>query len=207
MDAANDLVEAFLRANGYLTLSELQVQFLSERGDWETLTDVDILAIRFPGPIYMASPGDDGQDGALEIPGVPLFLEEDTIDVIVGEVKQGDARFNPSIADQRTLRTALHRLAWLYVDDDLEQVVEDLGARGVCYSNARGGGRIRTRLVAFGRADETTLNVVPMERILERFLGAFDQFDSVLRSARASSDAVATLKLIHKAGFRLSRDS
>ena len=194
MDAANDLVEAFLRANGYLTLSELQVQFLNKRGDWETLTDVDILAVRFPGPVYVASPGDQGKEGMLEIPGVPLFLEEDTIDVIIGEVKQGEARFNPSIADHRTLRTALHRLSWLYVDDDLEDVVEDLGARGVCHANARGGGQIRTRLVAFGRAEE-------------RFLGAFDAYEPVLRSARASSDAVATLKLLHKAGFRLSRDS
>ena len=207
MDVATDLVEAFLRSNGYLTLSELPIQALNKRGDWETVTDVDILAIRFPGRVFMADPHNEEQADYLEMPGVPLFLEDDTIDVIIGEVKQSEARFNPSIAKRQTLSTALHRLAWIYSEGDLDQVVEDLNEKGVCHTPARGGGTVRTRLVAFGQADEVTMNVIPIGVILERSAGTLDSHEELLRSARSSSAAASMLKLIYKSGFRLSRDS
>jgi len=207
MDVATDLVEAFLRSNGYLTLSELPIQALNKRGDWETVTDVDILALRFPGRVFMANPKSEEQAVYLEVPGIPLFLEEDTIDVIVGEVKQGEARFNPSIAKHETLHTALHRLAWIYSEGDLDQVVEDLSEKGVCYTPARGGGAVRTRLVAFGQADEVTMHIIPIGVILERAVGTLDSHEALFRSARSSSAAASMLKLLHKNGFRLSRDS
>jgi len=207
MDVATDLVEAFLRSNGYLTLSELPIQALNKRDDWETVTDVDILALRFPGRVFMADPRDEEQAAYLEVMGVPLFLEEDTIDVIVGEVKQGEARFNPAIAEHQTLHTALHRLAWIYGEGDLDQVVGDLGEKGVCYTPARGGGTVRTRLVAFGQADEVTMNIIPIAVILERSVGRFESHEELLRSAGSSSAAASMLKLMHKNGFRISRDS
>ncbi len=206
MDIATDLVEVFLRSNGYLTLSELQIQSLNKRGDWETVTDVDILALRFPGRVFLADSHDAELAAELEVPGVPLFLDDDTIDVIIGEVKQGEATFNPSLTKHQTLHTALHRLAWIYSEGDLGRVVDDLREKGVCYTPARGGGTVRTRVVAFGQAPEVTLNVIPLEIILERALGALESHDALLRSARSSSPAAAMLKLLHKTGFRFSRD-
>ena len=206
MDVATDLVEVFLRSNGYLTLSELQIQSLNKRGEWETVTDVDILALRFPGRVFMADAHDSVMASELEVPGVPLFLEDDTIDVIVGEVKQGEATFNPSLTKHETLHTALHRLSWIYSEGDLDRVIEDLREKNVCYADARGGGMVRTRLVAFGQAPEVTMNVIPLEVILESALGALESHDALLRSARSSSPAAAMLKLLHKTGFRFSRD-
>jgi hypothetical protein len=202
MDIATDLVEVFLRSNGYLTLTELQIQSPTKSGDWETVTDVDILALRFPGRVFMADAHDSKMASELEVPGVPLFLEDDTIDVIVGEVKQGEATLNPSLTKHETLHTALHRLSWIYSEGDLERVVEDLREQSVCYTPARGGGTVRTRLVAFGQASEVTMNVIPLEVILERVLGALESHDALLRSARSSSPAAAMLKLLHKTGFR-----
>jgi hypothetical protein len=206
MDVATDLVEVFLRSNGYLTLSELQIQSLNKRGDWETVTDVDILALRFPGRVFIADAHDPALAAELEVPGVPLYLEEDTVDVIVGEVKQGEAAFNPSLTRHETLHTALHRLSWIYSDGDLDRIVEDLRDRGVCYTPARGGGTVRTRIVAFGQASEVTMNVIPLQVIIERAFGALESHDALLRSARSSSPAAAMLKLLHKTGFRFSRD-
>lgn len=207
MDVATDLVEAFLRLNGYFTMSEIPIQALNHRGDWETVTDIDILALRFPGPIYLASTSDDALADYLEIPGLPLLLEEDTIDVIVGEVKQGEARFNKALSDEQVLRNALHPLAWIYTDGDLDMVVRDLGEDQVCYTQARGGGMIRTRLVAFGQADEVTVNVIPIGVILERVVGALESYEAVVRSARPSSAAGGLLKLLQRSGFTVSRDS
>ncbi len=206
MDVATDLVEVFLRSNGYLTLSELQIQSSNKRGDWETVTDVDILALRFPGRVFIADAHDPSVASELEVPGIPLYLEEDTIDVIVGEVKQGEAAFNPSLTKRETLHTALHRLSWIYSDGDLDRVVANLRDTGVCYTPARGGGTVRTRIVAFGQASEVTMNVIPLQVILESALGALESHDALLRSARSSSPAAAMLKLLHKTGFRFSRD-
>ena len=207
MDVAVDLVETFLRFNGYLTLSEWQIQILNKRGTWETLTDVDIVGLRFPGQVFLADTHDPNLAQDLEMSGVPLFLEEDTVDIIIGEVKQGEAVFNPSITRHETLHNVLHRLSWLYGEGDLEKVVGDLDVEGVCYTAARGGGRIRTRLVAFGQAPEANLNVVPIGQILEAVTNVLERYDDVLRSAKFSSPAAETLKLLQKTGFEISRDS
>lgn len=68
-------------------------------------------------------------------------------------------------------------------------------------------GRIRSCLVAFGRAPELTVNAVPIGMVLESTAALLDRFEDVLRSARFRSPSVDTLKLIHKAGFRLNRGS
>lgn len=207
MDVAVDLVETYLRFNGYLTLSEWQIQILNKRGVWETLTDVDIVGLRFPGQVFLADTHDPDLSDDLEISGVPLFLEDDTVDVIIGEVKQGEAVFNPSIIRHETLHNVLHRLAWLYGDRDFEKVINDLSVKGVCYTDARGGGTIRTRLVAFGRAPEANLNVVPIDQILQAVADVFEHHDDVLRSAKFSSQAAEMVKLLQKTGFEISRDS
>ena len=56
MDIAVNLVESYLRFNGYLTLSEFEVQARNEHGDFESVTDVDIMAIRFPGDVVVGGP-------------------------------------------------------------------------------------------------------------------------------------------------------
>lgn len=207
MDVAVDLVEVFLRFNGYLTLSEWHILGENKRGDWETLTDVDILAVRFPGQVLIADTHDPEEAGRLEVPGVVLHLEEDTVDVIIGEVKQGEAVLNPSLTTHRTLHTVLHRLQWLYEGRDLEKVVGDLQNRGVCHTPARGGGQVRTRLVAFGQALEPTINRIPIGVVLERVAHTLEEHEEILRSVLFASPSAATLKLLHKTGFRLSRDS
>lgn len=207
MDVAVDLVEVFLRFNGYLTLSEWHILGENRRGEWETLTDVDILGVRFPGQVLIADTHDPEEARKLEVPGMILHLEEDTVDVIIGEVKQGEAVFNPSLTAHRTLHTALHRLKWLYEGRDLEKVVEDLQERGVCHTPARGGGQVRTRLVAFGQTPEPTLNRIPIGLVLERVAHTLEEHEEVLRSVLFASPSAATLKLLRKTGFRLSRDS
>lgn len=208
MDVAVDLVEVFLRFNGYLTLSEWHVLAKNQRGDWEPMTDVDILGVRFPGQILIAdSRSDETPDEGLDVPGVLLRLEPDTVDVIIGEVKQGEAVFNPSLTRPHTLHTVLHRLEWLYQEGDLERVVTDLRGKGVCYTPSRGGGQVRTRLIAFGQAQEPTMNVIPLGSILERVALALEEYEDILRSVLFASPSAATLKLLHKTGFRFTRGS
>lgn len=206
MDAASGLVEVYLRINGYLTLAEWQIQGLNRHGQWDTITDVDILALRFPGSVYLADSHDPSVQSTLEVPAELLTLEEGVIDVIVGEIKEGEAVFNPAMTRHETLHTVLHRLEWLYTDDGLERVVKDLGRQGTCRSSAPGGGTVRTRLVAFGQAPVLTENTIPIGMILERTTELLAEHDEILRSARLANPVAATLKLLHKVGFGVSRE-
>jgi hypothetical protein len=206
VDAASGLVEVFLRVNGYLTLSEWQIQALNARREWETITDVDILGVRFPGDVYLADSHDPEVKSTLRVSGELLMLEPDTIDVIVGEIKEGEAVFNLAMKRHETLHTVLHRLSWLYANGDLAEVVSDLARVGTNHTTAPGDGRIRTRLVAFGQTPEVTVNMVPVSRILEQAVALLAAHDDLLRSARFSNPVAATLKLLHKTGFDLNRN-
>jgi hypothetical protein len=54
MDIAGDLVETYLRLNGYPTMGEFEIQRRGENGLYETVTDVDIVGFRLPGDMDAA---------------------------------------------------------------------------------------------------------------------------------------------------------
>ena len=50
MDTAVGLVQAYLQINGYFTVTEYPVvEAMRRQGGYRTSTDLDVLAIRFPG--------------------------------------------------------------------------------------------------------------------------------------------------------------
>ena len=206
MDVAVNLVESYLRLNGYLTLSEFEIQKKNRNGIYETLTDVDIVALRFPGDIYAADAHTDEDCRLLLIQDDELRLEADTIDLIIGEVKQGEAVFNDSLTRHEVLHSVLQRVAWIYADG-LDEVIERLQESGVAHSTARSGGQVRTRLVAFGRAPRSTINTIALSHIIETMISFMDEFDSVLRPAQFKEPATALLRLLAKTGFEVSRDT
>lgn len=203
MDVAVNLVESYLRLNGYLTLSEIEVQARNEAGTFDTLTDVDIVGFRFPGDTYVAE-ADSDDDQLLLIADEALDLSEDRIDVIIGEVKQGEAVFNPSLSRKAVLRSVLRRMQWVYADG-IEGVVERLSRGGVSFDPARGGGEIRTRMVAFGQSVHPGTHTVPIGHVIESLVGFMERYDHVLRSAQFKEPAPALIRLLVKAGFNVGR--
>ena len=154
MDIAVNLVENYLRLTGYLTLSEFEVTRRQKDGSFKTLTDIDVMALRFPGAVYIGDPHEPDECEALMIEDPVLQLEDDCVDVIIGEVKQGPAELNPGIRKHAVLHPMLRRVEWLY-DEPLGNVIEGLQSNNVHIADGRGGGRVRTRLVAFGRRSVT----------------------------------------------------
>ena len=203
MDIAVNLVESYLRLNGYLTLSEFEIQRRGENGMYETVTDVDIVGFRFPGDIYAVDDHDDCR--MLQIHDPALELQPDTIDVILGEVKQGDAQFNPGLTRHEVLHSVLQRLEWAY-GVPISGVVDDLQERGLSEVPACAGtGTVRTRLVAFGRSPTTNLHTVALSHILRTMVGYFQDLEEVLRPAQFKDPAPALLKLLVKTGFEVSK--
>jgi hypothetical protein len=205
MDIGVNLVESYLRLNGYLTLSEFEVQGRSSRGGFETITDVDIMAMRLPGALYAADPHGPEDCRLLLIDDPVLRLEDDLVDVIVGEVKQGEAQFNPGIRRREVLHSVLRRVEWVYAEP-IGTVVGALQDDLVRISPGRGGGRVRTRLVAFGRAPADDLHTITHSHVVRTMLAFFSGLDEAFKPVQFRDPAPAMLSLLLKTGFEIVKD-
>jgi hypothetical protein len=203
MDIAVNLVESYLRLNGYLTLTEVDVQQPGPGGKYESITDVDVLAVRYPGDLF-AVDVDHAWDGRLLLIKDPgLFLAERMVDVIVGEVKQGPARLNPAITRHEVLHQMLRRLDWIY-EEGVGRTVEELQEAGISESPGRSGAVIRTRLVAFGaHPGEPNVNTIPLGHVLAQVVGFLERFEDVLRPSQFGEPAPALLHLLVKCGYTI----
>lgn len=96
MADAVDPVRAYLHVNGYFTVTEYPVLEQLRAGGHRTVTDLDLLAVRFAGAGPVAVTSQTGR------PVVPVLLEPDPVlgadrresDMIVAEVKEGRAELN-----------------------------------------------------------------------------------------------------------------
>jgi hypothetical protein len=204
MDIAVNLVQAYLRINGYLTVTEFEVQRKLPDGSYETATDVDIIGLRLAGEVYQGDPRGARQARMLEIRDEQLLLRPDLTDVILGEVKEGHAEFNPGLKRHDVLHSVLRRLRWLY-GDALDDIVDALGHEGVSEVAARGGGVVRTRLVAFGRSPTTDVNTISLSHVFEAMIDYLVTFEDVLHPATYKDPAPGLLNLLVKTGFRIEK--
>lgn len=206
MDIAVNLVENYLRLNGYMTLSEFEVQRRDKKGRFKTVTDIDVMAIRFPGEIYIGDPHTEADCEMLLIDDPVLELDDKTIDVIVGEVKQGQAELNPGIKDHGVLHSVLRRLEWIYTED-IRDVIKGLQREGIYRSPGRGGGTVRTRLVAFGRSGHSNLNTIALSHMVTTLLDFFERHEDAFRPIQFREPAPAFLSLLLKSGFDVNKEA
>jgi len=205
MDIGVDLIESYLRINGYFTLSEFEVQRKVKNKGYETVTDVDVMGVRYPGHVHAADEHDPKRRKKLLVEDDVLELNLDEVDVIIGEVKQGKAVWNPGLTSHHTLHAVLARVEWLY-EDPIANVADRLAEDHVCVSNARGGGRIRTRLVAFGRSPVNDLHTISLTHVFEFLVNYFERFDDVLKPAQLKAPSAALVRLLVKTGFSVRKD-
>ena len=65
MDSAVALVQAYLRVNGYFTVTEYPVIASGKGGTYRTATDLDVLAVRFPHSGHIVPGRTEGRDEGL----------------------------------------------------------------------------------------------------------------------------------------------
>ena len=111
MDHAVALVQAYLQLNGYFTSAEYPIIAGTARSGFRTLTDIDILAFRFPTGEPMARHGKK-EPTSLDVSGLDpgLGVPTEAIDMIIGEVKEGRVGINTGIRDPEVLKTVVKRL-------------------------------------------------------------------------------------------------
>lgn len=201
MDTAVALVQAYLNVNGYFTVVEYPVLEASRRGPARSVTDLDILAVRFTGAGHevIRGHGHHPLSGHVFEPDPALGCPSDRPDMIVGEVKEGAARFNPATRDPNVVQVALARF-------------------GCCHSAQAGGlarallerGRIDApsghtlRMVAFGSVSDTAgvglWHTVPMHQVVAFLRAHLHQHWDVLRHAQIKDPTIGILALLEKWG-------
>ena len=144
MDHAVALVQAYLQLNGYFTSAEYPIIAGAGRNGFRTITDIDILAFRFPSGTPLPGKGRTSPKG-LDVTGLDsgLGVPVDQIDMIVGEVKEGRVGINTGIRSPEVLNTVINRFGEV---TDGDRVVEQLLRSG----SAAIEPSYSIRLIAFG---------------------------------------------------------
>ena len=109
MDHAVALVQAYLQLNGYFTSAEYPIIARAGRNGAQMITDVDILAFRFPSGL--PSPGQRRQPQGLDVSEIDsgLGVNPDSVDMIIGEVKEGRVGINTGFRDPAVLKVVISR--------------------------------------------------------------------------------------------------
>jgi len=147
MDNAVTLVQAYLRLNGYFTVTEFPIVEAMHHGGHRTATDIDVLAFRFPGAgrLVPRKGMSSRNDRTIANVDPALGIQVDDADMIIGEVKEGKAQINRGGRDPAVLRAALVRFGCCH-DESVASIVESLIRHG--HAQTEHGHTIR--LIAFG---------------------------------------------------------
>jgi len=200
MDNAVALVQAYLRVNGYLTVTEYPIVESIPAGGFQTATDLDVLGFRFGHSCTLQTPaGSDGAGVVCEIQTDPgLDIHPGTPDMIIGEVKEGRAVLNRAASNPGVLAAALTRFGCCEPTHAVE-----LGHALVRHGHAQTRHGHRVRLVAFGSlppdAPARGVKVVLLGTIID-FLRAYSrQHWAQLQSSESKDPGLSFLMTLEKA--------
>jgi hypothetical protein len=199
MDNAVALVSAYLQVNGYFCVTEYPLLEKSRDGDVRTVSDLDILAFRFPGAgreVRARRKGHIVGDTRFE-PDPALGTSRDLPDMIVGEVKRGRAQFNPATRKPEVLAAALARFGCCD-PEHASGLAHELLRAGVA-TNRHGH---RVRMIAFGGIEPDTApatwHVLSLERIVTSLERHLHENWNVLRQVSFGNDVLDLLSLLER---------
>ena len=203
MDTAVALVKAYLQINGYFCVSEYPLMETTKGGNVRTVSDLDILAFRFPHAGRETSVRKKRKliGDVLFEPDPALGALHDRADMIVGEVKRGRARFNPPARKPDVLAGALMRFGCCN-PSEARNLAYELLQHG--HAESEHGHKIR--MVAFGDVDDNeepgvsphkwhTVSLENIVRCLQQHL--HDNWD-VLRKVHFSNDTLDLLAILER---------
>ena len=197
MDPAVGLARAYLELSGYFVLSELPVRRRVGR-EVIDITDLDILAIRFPDPHRRPDPRSSldlflAADEALRAP-------QDAVDLIIGEVKEGKARLNDALASEETIAFALRRVGCC-PEEEIKDHARGIARGGTHAMNMAAGAECRGRLVVFaGKGEVATpgITTIALEHCADRIRERLHASGGLLLGAHFKDSTLALLALLEK---------
>jgi len=201
VDAALELVAAYLRVNGYFLLTELEFHEWDGNA-YRAITDVDVVAVRFPthpGPAHYR--GGDGTVECLLAGEVdPAFeVATDRFDVVIGEVKRGEVSVNRALWEPRVLHAVLRRIGDV-TRTSLDGVVDELSRQGRASTAAA-----RLRLVAFGnRGTAPPATAMHHDHLVDWLNVRLRRHQDLLEVTNFSDPVLAVLSLTARIGRSLA---
>ena len=202
MDPAVGLVQAYLRLNGFFTLTEYPV-IARTRGGTTTLTDVDILAVRFP-------------DAARWVPGFKrpaeslpydqqLISKSGWLQMFIGEVKEGKAKLNRMSYSLPVIETVIRRFGCCSIDPSA--TARRVFQAGAAETHVGNGMPCHIQMVVFGGTSGESSNrnykLIPLRRAVE-FLGNYlNQYRDVFLQTQIKEQGLDLMALLVKLGIKL----
>lgn len=205
MDTAVALVETYLRVNGYFTVTEYPVIEPSREGGYRTVTDLDVLAVRFPQARHVIRREINASGPRTLVPDPRLDVSSETADMIIGEVKEGRAELNRGASDPNVLNSALTRFGCCS-HERAPALVKRLLQKGQVLTDT--GHNIR--LMAFGSMaapDSMRYGTITLGHVTNFLREYIRQHWSILRSADFKDPAFGFLVLQEKAEQGLKGDT
>lgn len=213
MHTAVELVESYLRMNGYFTVTEYQIQhpMPGQPGKYETATDLDLLAVRLPWAAETVLRHSQGpQEPRCEVAlgdDPALGAARDLPDILIGEVKEGAAELNRRLRTPEILHAALRRVGCC-PEDHIAETAAALLRYGELTLRPPRNVACRVRLASFcGYVAEppapavVVITLGQMLRFIEERLAAYRE---MLRSAQVGDPVLSLLKLMDKLGVGLT---
>ena len=199
MDTAVALIETYLRVNGYFTVTEYPIIEAARNGGYRTVTDLDLLAVRFPGAGILIPKSNASSNSKWTVLPADKMLKAaaNGIDMIVGEVKEGRAEFNRAVRNPIVLQAALARFGCCSPKHALELARRVL-QKGYAVTDA--GHRVR--VVAFGSTSSndsphhTTVTLGHAAKFLREYIA---EYWDLVRNTDFKDPAFGFLVLLEKA--------
>jgi hypothetical protein len=199
------LVGAYLRFNGYVTVPEQPV--LVGQGKpyrYHTATDIDILAVRFPNAAVVVPREYGAVEDDLHLDIDPeLDLHEDTVDVLIGEVKSGRPRLNEGMRDHDVLYATIRRVDPGF-DAPIHETIDTLIRNGEAHCKSAGK-KWRFRLIAFGEGQPAPeggpYTVIQMRHVAKFLIQTIGEHHQVWKDAQFGDPVLDLLHFFDKMGF------
>jgi hypothetical protein len=202
MDTSVALVQAYLRVNGYFTVTEYPVIAARGDGTYRTATDLDVMAFRFPGAGWLVSASKATRDEDHLVLDEALGITNDVPDMLIGEVKEGRAELNKAGTDVAVLRAALAGFGCT-TRADAPSVADALRRDGS--ARLPNGHRVRLAIFAsvVAEADRSRYLVISLGHIVQFLRSYIDQHWDVVRHSGTKDEAFSFLMTLRKAEHAL----
>jgi hypothetical protein len=200
IDPAVGLVQAYLRLNGFFTVTEYPVVATSPNGT-RSLTDVDVLAVRFPNTQHwITGKGVSGMELGRDS---ELGVNHEAIHMLVGEVKEGTSKLNRRAYTPKVVESILRRFGGH--SDHPKHMAQQLLDTGRAHTQI-GEMPCVVDLVVFGGSPgdpEAVYRVIELKHVV-KFMNEFARrYSDVFTSSQMKDDGFALMTLLAKLGIEL----
>jgi len=201
VDPAVALVQAYLQFNGFFTVCEYPVIEAVQKGQYRSATDLDVLAVRFPGAgrLIPATDGKKKSEVMLSMGDPTLECSDERLEFIIAEVKEGRAELNKGARTPAVIRAALTRFG-SFNQNHIDALVGQLIQNGEATTPGR---HARVRLFAFGghKAPHASgrYTIVTLRHVIRFIEDLEERFADYLPLVQFKDPAMGLLSILAKA--------